>query len=110
VLSKLELEVLSPRLCMDHGIGFHHAQGRSRHLCLLDIQDRVHEVIEFGIHPSTLVALSIMQLHGGELHDAIGYLEGTMAKNLDHLTNDFDVATNVVLGEVFVEEIIYGLL
>jgi hypothetical protein len=32
-----------------------------------------------------------------------------MVEYLDHLTDDFDVTTNVVLGEVSVEDIIHRL-
>lgn len=50
-----------------------------------------------------------MQLHfGGELRNAIGLPEGMMSEDLDHLTDDFDAATNIVLGEVSVEGIIHG--
>jgi hypothetical protein len=70
-------------------------------LCLLDIPVRVHEAIEFGIHRDEVVALAIAQLHfGGDLRDAIGLLEGSAVEDMDRLTDDFDVATNVVFGEV----------
>lgn len=63
----------------------------------------------FWVHHSVVVALSIVQLHfGGELRNAIGLPEGMMSEDLDHLTDDFDAATNIVLGEVSVEGIIHG--
>jgi hypothetical protein len=53
----------------------------------------------FRVHRSAVVALCIAQLHfGGELHNAIGLPEGVMSEDIDNLTDDFDVATNIVLG------------
>lgn len=77
---------------------------------LLDIPDHVHEVVEFGICYGVEVDLVIAQLHfGGELCNGVGFLEGTMVEDLEHLTDDFDVTANVMLGEVFVEDIIHCL-
>jgi hypothetical protein len=56
------------------------------------------------------VALAIARLHfGGDLRSAIGLPEGSVAKDLDRLTDDFDATTNAILGEVFMEEIIHNI-
>ena len=57
-----------------------------------------------------IVDIAIARLHfGGELCSAIGLPEGSVAKDLDHLTDDFDATTNAILGEVFVEKIIHNI-
>lgn len=107
---ELELEVLGLHLCMDPTTRFLQAQGRNHNLSLLDVLDHVYEGVEFGVHHGVTVALAIAQLHfGGELYNVIGLLEGAIAKNREHLMDDFDTAMNVVLGEVSMEEIIHGL-
>lgn len=94
----MELETLSLSKCADQDTRFLHAQGRNRDLRILDIPDRV------------LVALAIVQLHiGSDLHSAISLLKGLSVKELNRLTSEFDAAANVVLGDVFVEQIIHNL-
>jgi hypothetical protein len=79
--------------------------------CLLDIPERVREVVEFGIHRGAVTTSAIAQLHCGDrLHDFHGLPTETTSANLEHLTSSFDVAANSVLGMVSVEEIIHDLL
>lgn len=95
---------------MDHATGFLHARGRNRDLRLLDILNRVHEVVELKIHCGVVVALDIAQLYfGGKLCNVVGLREGVTKEYLDLLIDDLDVAINVVLREAFVEEIICDL-
>lgn len=77
---------------------------------LLDIPNRVCEVVEFRVHRGAAVDLFIAQLHfNGNLRDVIDLPDGSMMADLDLLTGDFDTAANVVLGVVSVEEIIHDL-
>jgi hypothetical protein len=110
ILSELQLETLSLYLCTDHAKGFLCTQGRNHDLRLLNIPDGVHKAVEFGIHQGTVMVLVIVQLHNGsDLHSAISLPEGSSVEDLDYLAGEFDVVTNVVLGEVSVEEIIHSL-
>jgi hypothetical protein len=89
ILSKPELEVLIHCLCVDHATGFLHARGRNRDLRLLDILNRVHEVVELNIHCGVVVALDIAQLYfGGKLHNVVGLREGVTKEYLDLLIDD----------------------
>lgn len=92
------------------GFGFLHARGRNHDLRLLNISKRVHNAVEFSIRRDTVVALAIVQLHtSSNLRSAIGLPEGSSTEDLDRLVGEFDTAVNVVLGEVFVEEIIHNI-
>lgn len=109
--AELELKALSLYLCVDQSTWFFCAHGRNCYLRLLDIMNHVYEVMEFGVHQGTIVALAIAQLHfGGNLRGAIILLDGSTTSDLDLLTCGFYATANVVLGVVFVEEIIHDLL
>jgi hypothetical protein len=95
---------------VDQATRFIRARGGNHDLRLLDILNRVCEVVEFRVHRGAAVALFIAQLHfNGNLCYAIDLLDGSMMADLGLLTGDFDSAANVVLGVVSVEEIIHDL-
>jgi hypothetical protein len=57
--AELELKALSLYLCIDQSTRSFRAHGRNCYLRLLDILNHVYEVVEFGVHQGTTVALAI---------------------------------------------------
>jgi hypothetical protein len=79
-------------------------------LQLLDILERVHEVMEFGIHHGAVTTFAIAQLHyGGRLRGVVGLPVGTTSADLELLTSGFNATENIVLRVVTMEEIIRDL-
>lgn len=53
-------------------------------MCLLDVPERVHEVVEFGIYRGAMTTFAIAHLHcGGRLHDVASLPVGTTSMDLD---------------------------
>jgi hypothetical protein len=83
--------------------------GKNHGYRLLDILDCVCEAMELGVHRGVAMALAITQHHFScNLSDDISLPARSTMADLDLLAGEFYVATNIVLGVVSMEEIIYG--
>jgi hypothetical protein len=66
--------------------------------------------VEFGIHRGAVTTFAIAQLHcRGRLRGVVGLPVETTSTDLELLTSGFNATTNIVLGVVTVEEIIFDL-
>jgi hypothetical protein len=58
-------------------VGYVHAHGVNREECLLDLPNRVRDVVELDIHHGAAVALTVAQVRSRHvLHHLVGLLEG----------------------------------
>jgi hypothetical protein len=74
---ELEIELHMLREAADNAADYVHARGRRREERLLDIPERVRDVVEFGIHRGTTDALAAAQVQSGhELCHLVGFPEG----------------------------------
>ncbi|XP_066380882.1 uncharacterized protein [Miscanthus floridulus] len=87
--------------------GFVRVPGGRREERLLDIPERVRDVVELGVHRGASVALAATQVRlGHELRHLVGFPEGEGATDHDGLVEDFDVAADAVVAKVPAEEVI----
>jgi hypothetical protein len=88
-------------------VGYVHARGGDREECLLDIPNRVRDVVVLGIHHGEAVALMVAQVHLGHvLHHLVGLLEGQELADHDGSQEDFNEAADAVIDLVPAEGII----
>jgi hypothetical protein len=83
------------------------ARGERLEERLLDISERIRDVVEYGIHRGVAVALAAAQVWWGhELYFLVGFLKGEGVADHERLIEDFDEAADTVAAEVPAGEVI----
>jgi hypothetical protein len=107
LLLDLEMELQTLLQAVDITIGYVCARGERLKECLLDIPERIRDVVEYGIHRGAGVALVEAQVWWGhELYFLVGILKGEGAADHERLVEDFDEAADAVATEVPAGEVI----
>lgn len=105
---ELEIELQALREAADVAASFVRARGGHREEHLLNIPERVRDVMELGVHHGAAVAVAATQVRSGhELRHLVGFPKGEGAANHDRLVEEFDEAADAVVAEVLTEEVIH---
>jgi broad specificity phosphatase PhoE len=104
--AELEAELLGIREAANAAMEYVHARGANREERLLDLPNRVRDMVELVIHRGAAVALTVAHVCSGHvLHHLVGLLEGEELANQDGSREDFDEAADAVVDLVPAEGI-----
>jgi hypothetical protein len=82
----LETELQTLRQAADTVAGYMHVRGERLEECLIDIPERVRDVVKYGVHCGAVVALVAAQVRSGhELRYLVGFPEGEGVADHDRI-------------------------